>query len=318
MSSLQTEICVLGSGVWGTAIASQIDRNLGSCKVFTKTIQTFNDINNLNSNKGFEISKNITAEIDFNRLANYQNIVIASPSYAFYEVLEIIKSLPASINLIIATKGLDVQKVQLLSQTLQQEAAHQTMILSGASFADEVINNEFTKINLAAHDLTQATQTATLFSSSNFIVIPCDEVVALQLSGCMKNVIAILVGILRGLGYGDNLCSAITSKGIEEIQKLTKIMDPKASASCLSIASDIILCCSSKKSRNMSFGMELAGGLASGKKLTEGSLAAKAILDLAAKHNFSSPLLELAYECIERPAHLKEKIDKAMVSLFLR
>ena len=317
MSDVQKEICVLGSGIWGTALACQVSRKLGSCTIFTKSEETYHSINQLNQNKGAHLPKSITAETNFKHLSQYKSIIIATPSHSFEEILKILKTLPENINLIFATKGLDVQRKQLLSTTIHEEVKNPLLILSGASFADEVINGEFTAINLACNDIGRAKSLAKSLSSEKFIVIPGDDIVSLQLSGCMKNIIAILVGIMEGLNYGDNSSSAIIAKGINEIKNFAKLLNPKSDLDCLSIASDTILCCTSIKSRNMSFGMQLAIGITSTNNLVEGALAAKALLDLMDKHNFFSPLIQLAYDCISDPHNLREKIDKAIASVIV-
>jgi glycerol-3-phosphate dehydrogenase (NAD(P)+) len=156
---------------------------------------------------------------------------------------------------------------------------------------------------------------ATTLSSDKFIVIPGDDVISLQLSGCMKNVIAILVGIIKGLNYGDNLSSAIIAKGINEIKDFARLLNPQSDPNCLAIASDTVMCCTSIKSRNMSFGMQLAIGMKSCDKLVEGKLAAQALLDMMKKHGFNSPLIQLAHDCISTPHNLREKIDTSIAGI---
>jgi glycerol-3-phosphate dehydrogenase (NAD(P)+) len=319
---LQKTICVLGSGIWGTAIATQIERKLKSCTIFTKNRATLEDINLLHVNKGVNLPSTIQAELDFAKLNNYESIIIASPSYALYEVISVLKSvqLNKDTKLIIATKGLDVQKKQLISQTFEKELNNHPMILSGASFADEVINNQFTAINLAADEILLATKYAKLISTENFVVIPCTDTVGLQLSGCMKNVIAILVGILKGLNYGDNLCSVIITKGIQEIKKLALKLAPREAnnqGSNLAIFGDTILSCSSIKSRNMAFGLQLATGVTNSNNLVEGKLAIDTILFIATKQQVKLDVIQLAADCVKNPNDLRKIIDQAIPNILI-
>jgi glycerol-3-phosphate dehydrogenase (NAD(P)+) len=313
--SNQKKVCVIGSGIWGTAIATQMNRKFGDCLILTKSSQTLEQINNLHVNKGVHLEQSIVATTSSQLLKDYENIVIAAPSYALYDVISIFKQLPPEINLIIATKGLDVARNQLISQTLEQELDNSLAILSGASFADEVIANEFTAINLAHNKIQKAQELSSLLSSQNFRVLPSNDIVGLQLSGAMKNVIAIMVGILRALNYGDNLCSIIIAKGIQELQTLARLLNPN-STYCLAFISDSVLSSTSIKSRNMSFGMQLGTGLASHTGLVEGRLVISTLLAFSAKYGFYSPLLELAEACICDPHNLKIKIDQAIDKFF--
>jgi glycerol-3-phosphate dehydrogenase (NAD(P)+) len=317
----QKQICVLGSGIWGTAIACQIQRVLGNCIIFTKNPSTFESINIQHVNKTVSLSRSITASIDFARLNEYQNIIIASPSYALHEVIASLKRhfLAEQINLIIATKGLDVKKAQLMSTSINQELANQVMILSGPSFADEVINNQFTAISLAAIDISQARLLAKLISGPNFQVAPSSDVVGLQLSGCMKNVIAILVGMLKSLNYQDNLRSAVIARGIFDILTLAKAMcggvDKSDYGSKLAIFGDIVLSCSSLKSRNMSFGARLAAGTSASDNLVEGRLVISALLTIARNHNTPLKMVELVESCLNNPSMAKELIAAGLFLL---
>ncbi len=312
----QSNVCVLGSGIWGTAIACAIERKFGSCVIFTKNTQTFEQINTLHTNKGAKFASSIKAELNYAKLAEYQNIVLATPSYALYDVLPVIKSLPVHIGIIVATKGLDIKKQQLISTTLQDEVVNPVMILSGASFADEVINDEFTVIDLAGQNIQHTTSIAQDLSSSRFIVLPSTNVAELQLSGCFKNIVAILVGMLRGLGYRDNICSSVIAKGIEQTKLLADKMDDQNRNIILSVYSDIILTASSVKSRNMSFGMGIATNLDGPNQLTEGRLVIDALLGLAQRYGMKLPLIELASLCLQDQANLRQIIESQLHQIF--
>lgn len=316
MSTKQTNFCLLGSGIWGTALAIQITRVLGGCTIFTKNPDTLYAINNHHNNKGAQLPAEIRAEIDYSKLAEYQNIILAAPSYALYDVLPALKSLPKEVKLLVATKGLDTQKNQLISQTLQSHMVNEILILSGASFANEVIDNQPTIMNLAADNFNSASQLAKQLNSDHFLVIPSDNMVALQLAGCIKNVIAIFSGILTELGYGQNICSSVIAKGIQESQALSNKINPNGKFEAISLFSDIIMTCSSSKSRNMSFGRELALGKHAAPQLTEGALAIDALLRLAQKRDIALPLIQLASTCIKEPQNIKEQVYFNLMKVF--
>ena len=316
MSTKQSDFCLVGSGIWGTALAIQITRVLGGCTIFTKNPHTLDSINYHHTNKGAQLPAEIKAEIDYSKLAEYQNIILAAPSYALYDVLPALQNLSKQAKLLVATKGLDTQKNQLISQTLESHMVNEILIFSGASFAHEVINNQPTVMSLAGNNYNNASKLAKQLTSSNFLVIPSDNVVALQLAGCIKNIIAIFSGILTGLGYGQNICSSVIAKGIQESKTLSNKINPNGKFDDISLFSDIIMTCSSSKSRNMSFGIELALGNHTAHQLTEGSLAVEAILRLAQTHGVLLPLIQLASTCIKEPQKLKEQIYFNLMKVF--
>jgi glycerol-3-phosphate dehydrogenase (NAD(P)+) len=317
----QKRVCVLGSGIWGTAIAIQVQRVLGSCVIFTKNPLTLEDINTRHSNRAVSLSRDISAEIDFAKLNNYQSIIIAAPSYALDEIIRVFKGYPLAeeIDLIIATKGLDVKKTQLISTSINQEFSNTVMILSGPSFADEVISNQFTAISLAAQEIDKAREFIKNIGGVNFVVVPSGDIVGLQLSGCIKNVIAILVGMLRHLNYGDNICSAVIARGILDISVLSMAIyggiDRSDYGSKLAIFGDMVLSCSSPKSRNMSFGMRLASGIGESGNLVEGKLAINALLAVAQNYDVSLKMVELVQLCLSNPLMTRRFIEDRLLQL---
>lgn len=298
---MKSGVCVFGSGVWGTALAAAMDNKFGYCTLFTKNPATFDSVNQSHTNKGFDLSITIKAELDLSKLNQYQNIIIASPSYGIYQVIDDLKSvnLDPDINLIISTKGLDTTKEQFLSETFEQNFKNQIMVLSGPSFADEVIMGNLTAVNLAAQDIVLAKKVAGLLSSNKFVIVPSTDVIGLQLSGVMKNILAILSGIFTGFGYGENTKSVILAKGISEIKSFAKVLGSNQDSSDLGIIGDTLLTASSKKSRNMSFGLNLVQNPNAGHdKLVEGKMAVDTLRKIARKKNASLKVMDLAAHCM--------------------
>ncbi|AVP86986.1 Putative glycerol-3-phosphate dehydrogenase [Candidatus Phycorickettsia trachydisci] len=322
---MKDSVCILGSGVWGTALAVAMNNKFGRCTLFTKNPATFNSINHSNTNKGFVLDSTIKAELDLEKLNQYQNIIIASPSYSIRQVIKDLQSinLNPEVNLIISTKGLDTVKEQFLSETFKQNFKNQIMVLSGPSFADEVIAGNLTAVNLASEDEALAEKVADILSSDKFIVVPSTDVIGLQLSGIMKNILAILSGILTGLSYGENTKSAILAKGISEIKLFARTLGSNQNSSELGIIGDTLLTALSKKSRNMSFGLNLIQNPNSGHdKLVEGKLAIETLRKIAKKNGVNLQVINLAADCLSLAAskelgRLKSLIDKAFSHVVL-
>ena len=114
--------------------------------------------------------------------------------------------------------------------------------------------------------------------------------------------------MLRASNYGENLCSYLIARSIEEIKRFALALKPASVPADLAIYSDVVMCCTSIKSRNLSFGMQLANGIASDKVLVEGRFAAKALVAFAAKCDFQSQLLTMASQVIENPDELANQL----------
>ena len=92
--------------------------------------------------------------------------------------------------------------------------------LSGPSFALEVAQGQPTALVAAAQDEASAQDVQRVFSTPTFRVYRNQDVVGVELSGALKNVIAIAAGILEGLGLGHNPRAALITRGLAEITRL--------------------------------------------------------------------------------------------------
>ena len=92
--------------------------------------------------------------------------------------------------------------------------------LSGPTHAEEVAVDLPTTIVSASSDMEAAKFVQEVFSNSVMRVYTNEDIKGVELSGAMKNVIALGVGISTGLGYGDNARAALITRGIAEIARL--------------------------------------------------------------------------------------------------
>jgi glycerol-3-phosphate dehydrogenase (NAD(P)+) len=187
--------------------------------------------------------------------------------------------------LIICAKGIENNSCLLLSEVVKEVMPSQVVaILSGPNFADEVAANHYSISTIACNDFAIAKNLAQTLSTENFSLLPSDDIITTQIGGALKNVIAIACGIAEGLQLSANTKAAIFTKGMNDIMKfaLAKNGDIKSILSP-AVIGDMVLTCYSDKSRNMSFGKNLALGYNVGSSLTEGTATVRAATELAEK-----------------------------------
>jgi glycerol-3-phosphate dehydrogenase (NAD(P)+) len=126
-----------------------------------------------------------------------------------------------------------------------------------------------------------------------------------ELSGSMKNVIAIAAGMCDGLGFGDNTKGTILTRGIAEMMRLGKKLGAEASTfSGLAGIGDLITTCISRHSRNRKMGELIASGLTLEQALSkmtmvaEGVDTAKSVHQLAMKHSIEMPITLEIYKIL--------------------
>ena len=160
-----------------------------------------------------------------------------------------------------------------------------------------------------------------LFSTDYFRVYTSDDVVGLEISGAMKNVIAIAAGICDGLGYGLNTRAALMTRGLAEITRMGVALggQPQTFAG-LGGMGDLVLTCTGNLSRNRTVGLKLGSGLtleqalSEMKMVAEGVKTTKSCFALAQQLQGEMPILEQVHQVL----YHDKKCEDAVRELFQR
>ncbi len=165
------------------------------------------------------------------------------------------------------------------------------MALSGPTHAEEVAIDLPTTIVSASKDMEAARFVQTVFTNNVMRVYTNEDIKGVELSGAMKNVIALGVGISTGLGYGDNARAALITRGIAELARLGVAMGCNVHTFAgLAGIGDLIVTATSMHSRNNRAGILIGKGETPEQAVkevgmvVEGMNALPAALELAAKY----------------------------------
>ena len=146
-----------------------------------------------------------------------------------------------------------------------------SVLLSGPSFADEVMRGLPAAVVAAGTDSAAVEMVQQSFRASQLRVYASDDPLGVAIGGTMKNVIAIAAGCAIGLGLGDNARAAIITRGLAEMARLAAAEGAEAETIYgLSGAGDLALSCAGPHSRNMAYGLALGRGETPDARLAEG------------------------------------------------
>ena len=110
--------------------------------------------------------------------------------------------------LISASKGIEVgtrrRMSEVIVETLGDAASSRTVVLSGPSFAEELLRRLPTAVVAASRHEAHALAVQSLFRNDYFRVYTQPDVDGVELGGALKNVIALGAGISDGLELGSN------------------------------------------------------------------------------------------------------------------
>ena len=161
-----------------------------------------------------------------------------------------------------ASKGIEHGTLLTVSSILNEISGNRSAVLSGPSFAKEVINKFPTAVTLATNNPEPGLLLQEIFNTAYFRVYTHSDILGVELGGALKNVIAIASGISDGLGLGHNARAALITRGIAEMMRLGENMGAdKRTFSGLSGIGDLVLTCTGALSRNYSVGVKLGQGM---------------------------------------------------------
>jgi glycerol-3-phosphate dehydrogenase (NAD(P)+) len=264
--SLKT-VGVIGSGAWGTALAHIISTAGNDVTLWGRNSIVINDINIKQENtvylKGLKLNPNIKATSKIENVCKTDVLVLAVPAQQIRMVTsKIQKLIKSDVPIICSAKGFELKTGMLMSEVFSETLNNKIIaVLSGPTFANEIINEMPTAATLAIKDQETGEKLAKLFSSSIFRPYISSDIIGVQVGGAVKNIIAIACGIALGQGFGENTRAAIVTRGLAETTRLAVALGGTSSTlSGLSGLGDFLLTCTSQQSRNFTFGKQLGEG----------------------------------------------------------
>jgi glycerol-3-phosphate dehydrogenase (NAD(P)+) len=321
-----TRIAVLGAGSWGTTLADLLSRKGHEVWIWAYEPEVVETINRAHENPiflpGARLDLGLRATADAAEAVRGASVIVsAAPSHAVRAVAQRVSGAVAKGTLIVsATKGIEVDSLQLMSAVLAATLpGTRIAALSGPSFAQEVFQGQPTAVVAAATDDATARDTQQIFSGSTFRVYSHGDVIGVELAGALKNVMAIAVGILEGLGLGHNPRAALITRGLAEITRLGVAMgaDPLTFAGLAGMG-DLILTACGQLSRNRALGVALAQGerfedyRAAHRSVAEGANASRAGAALALRLGVELPITAQVCEVLFQGKPAREGVAELM------
>lgn len=196
-------------------------------------------------------------------LASCELIFVAIPSSALRKVLEPVAGQLKGRMLVSLTKGIEAQSFLLMSQILEDIAPEARIgVLSGPNLAREVADHALTATVVASEDAELCQQVQAALHGKTFRVYASADRFGVELGGALKNVYAIIAGMAAALGMGENTKSMLITRALAEMTRFAvKLGANPMTFLGLAGVGDLIVTCSSPKSRNYQVGHALGEGL---------------------------------------------------------
>lgn len=321
------DIVVAGGGSWGTALAHLLAVRGHSVRIILRDSAVADAINSRHENprylKGHALHPTLQARTDPRCLARVHVLVLAVPCQQLRVYLQgIAHYLPQGVLLVNAAKGLELNTNDTMGQVADAVLAdlHPVYaILSGPSFADEVMRSQPTAVVLGCADETVGARLRNVFSTSWFRCYSSTDVRGVELGGAMKNVMAIAAGICEGLGLGHNSRAALITRGLAEMRRLGVTLGAQERTFMgLSGLGDLTLTCTGDLSRNRQVGLRLGRGegleeiTRSLGMVAEGVKTAEALQQVAQARQVSAPITEAVCGIVQGRSTVAEAVVQLM------
>lgn len=317
-----TRIVVLGAGSWGTTIAKVIADGGNEVTLWSRREDLAEEINQKHRNvdylPGIDLPKNLLATSNLkSALSDAEQVYLAVPAQSLRENLfSWAPSIPKDAILVSLMKGVELGTGLRMSEVIEEVTGapkSRIAVVSGPNLALEIAKGEPAAAVCACSDADRAAQVAQVCSSDYFTVFTNNDVIGTELGGVLKNLIAVAIGIVSGLGYGQNTKASIMTRGLAEITKFAVIQGAKRKTLFgLAGLGDLIATSESSLSRNFRAGEMLGQGFSKDevvrklKQTAEGLTSVAPVLELAGQHGIEMPIVSQVQDVLEGRMNPKE------------
>ena len=321
------KIGIIGTGAFSTSIALSLSlKDSNEIVMWSENKKVVADykktqkIESLYQDRMFPKSITLTTSYE-DTLKDVQVLFLMTGVSYLENVCEAIKDkLDKKVPIVIGTKGIAENSGKFVHEIVKSKLKNPFAILGGPTFSVDVAAFQPIGFQLATKSKKIFMLIQGLFDASNVKMTFTNDFIGLAVCGCVKNVYAIGAGIINGLGYHEStqaLYLTAIYKELEEI--LYKYESTLSTYHGFAGFGDLILTCSSKTSRNYSYG-ELLGkndkkALKSYLKNTtvEGVSTIASLLPLLQKKGIKAPILHLLQEIISGEKDPVSLVDILMI-----
>ena len=319
-------IAVLGAGSWGTALAVYLARQGQPVRLWGHNPEHMAMLARQRENARYLPGCALPAALSVHSrmqacVEGCRDVLVVVPSHAFLSTLQQLKQCGDDWRIAWGTKGLSPSSGEVLGQVVAQvfSAAMPAAVLSGPSFAAELVREVPTAVSIAGNDADFLTALKSRLHSDVLRVYQNDDWLGVQLCGVLKNVLAIAVGVADGLRLGANSRAALITRGLAEMSRLCVALggDEKTVMSLAGVG-DVMLTCTDDQSRNRRFGLALGRGLdtkaafAEIGQEVEGAHNVRQVHLLAQKFSLDMPITAAVYALLQGAVTPQQMVQQLM------
>jgi glycerol-3-phosphate dehydrogenase (NAD(P)+) len=307
-------VAVLGAGSWGTTFSKILVD--GGCDValwarrpevareICQSKRNSDYLPGVNLPRALWSSPNLCDVLDGAEL-----VFVSVPSQALRENLAAVRELLPERAIVTSLmkgieKGTRARMSEVLGQELRIDPAR-IAVISGPNLALEIAKEQPTAAVVSSESIDTARIVAMAATNNYFRSFVNTDVIGTEFGGVLKNLIALAIGIVDGVGYGENTKASIITRGLVEMTDFAVSYGarPQTLAGLAGLG-DLIATCESPLSRNNTAGRLLGQGysftdvVAQMNQTAEGLSSVAPILELALVAGVDMPIVSQVAEVL--------------------
>jgi glycerol-3-phosphate dehydrogenase (NAD(P)+) len=309
------KIVVLGAGSWGTTFAKVLADGGAPVTMWARRAELATEITISKRNSdylpGINLPRALRASAKLDEvLDGATQVYISVPSQTLRANLEQAAALIPDDAIVVSLmkgveRGTGLRMSQVIEQTLRIEP-ERIAVASGPNLALEIAKEQPTAAVVSSSNLETAHAVALTATNSYFRSFVNTDVIGTEFGGVLKNLVAVAIGIVDGVGYGENTKASIVTRGLAEMTDFAVAYGarPETLAGLAGLG-DLIATCESPLSRNNTAGRLLGQGYSFGdvvnsmQQTAEGLASVTPILELAAAKGVSMPIAEQVQQVLQ-------------------
>ncbi|MFC5790454.1 NAD(P)-dependent glycerol-3-phosphate dehydrogenase [Agromyces tardus] len=301
-------VAVLGAGSWGTTFAKILADGGADVMIWARRPELAREIQEAKRNSDYlpgvnlPINLRATARLDL-ALAGAEQVYVSVPSQSLRENLIAAEPhLHAEATIVSLMKGVEKATGHRMSEVIAEVlpiSEFKIAVISGPNLALEIAKEQPTAAVVSSTSLETAQAVASIARNRYFRTFVNTDVIGTEFGGVLKNLIAVAIGIVDGVGYGENTKASIITRGLVEMTDFAVAFGAHPETlSGLAGLGDLIATSQSPLSRNntagrlLGQGYHLADVVNQMQQTTEGLASVGPILELARAKGVAMPIVE--------------------------
>lgn len=323
------DVAVLGGGSFGSAMAKVLGENGHTVHFWMRDGAQADEIRNTGINSRYMPDVTLTGDIQPTTslpeaVGKAEIVFVAIPSKAFRSVIRENSSEFREGQIVVSlTKGIEEHGFKLMSEILQEEIPRSRIgVLSGPNLAGEIVSQDLTATVIAAKDPDVRRTVQELLGCEYLRVYANVDVYGVELAGALKNIYAIVAGLASARNLGENAKAMLITRGLAEMSRFAVSLGANPMTFMgLAGVGDLIVTCTSPKSRNYRVGYAVGNGQALDEavaelgQVAEGIYTLKLVKEKSEAIGIYMPLVRGLYEILYDGASISAVINSLMMSV---